>query len=169
MDTLFPQQSPESCRVCTEPTVDGRWNYCSERCRMIANAVQRMFIWDAVRERVLERDDYTCQHCGITRERQKRAYWQVQEMTHDYIGQDGTVLPEHVYVESWNSGFFEVDHIQRLTDGGHPFDERNLQTLCHHCHTKKTARENSSGDEPVQLDDSPEERPEIELDEYIQR
>lgn len=42
----------------------------------------------------------------------------------------------------------EVDHIQRITDGGHPFDPANLQTLCEHCHQDKTARENSGSTTP---------------------
>ncbi|WP_436348974.1 HNH endonuclease [Natronorubrum sp. FCH18a] len=37
----------------------------------------------------------------------------------------------------------EVDHIQRIADGGHPLEESNLQTLCEDCHTEKTADENS--------------------------
>lgn len=37
----------------------------------------------------------------------------------------------------------EVDHIERIADGGHPFDPANLQTLCSECHEDKTARENS--------------------------
>jgi len=35
----------------------------------------------------------------------------------------------------------EVDHIQPITDGGHPFDPGNLQTLCSDCHTEKTSTE----------------------------
>ncbi|ELY72356.1 hypothetical protein C488_15137 [Natrinema pellirubrum DSM 15624] len=37
----------------------------------------------------------------------------------------------------------EVDHIERIADGGHPLDESNLQTLCADCHEDKTADENS--------------------------
>ncbi|NLV14347.1 hypothetical protein GOC77_13855 [Haloarcula argentinensis] len=37
----------------------------------------------------------------------------------------------------------EVDHITPITDGGHPFDPANLQTLCEACHQDKTAQENS--------------------------
>jgi 5-methylcytosine-specific restriction endonuclease McrA len=37
----------------------------------------------------------------------------------------------------------EVDHIQPITDGGHPFDPGNLQTLCSDCHTEKTSTEAS--------------------------
>jgi hypothetical protein len=38
----------------------------------------------------------------------------------------------------------EVDHIQPITDGGHPFDPANLQTLCSTCHTEKTSTEASA-------------------------
>ena len=51
----------------------------------------------------------------------------------------------------------EVDHIQPLADGGHPFDPANLRTLCSDCHGKKTARENSERHEtptPGELSES---------------
>lgn len=34
-----------------------------------------------------------------------------------------------------------VDHIVELRDGGCAFCEDNLESLCHACHAKKTARE----------------------------
>lgn len=158
MDTLFPQEHPDQCRVCNEDVVDGRWNYCSERCREIAEAVQRMFLWDTVRDRVLGRDDYTCRKCGLSKERWWRAYWQIREMVDDYVGVDGTLLDESSLIESPADGGFHVDHIERIADGGHPLDETNLQTLCKHCHREKTAAENSS-QEPA---------PEITLEDYIE-
>ncbi|SHO52877.1 5-methylcytosine-specific restriction endonuclease McrA [Desulfopila aestuarii DSM 18488] len=33
-----------------------------------------------------------------------------------------------------------VDHIVELKDGGAPLSEDNVQSLCSHCHSKKTAR-----------------------------
>jgi len=33
----------------------------------------------------------------------------------------------------------EVDHIKRISEGGDPWDENNLQSLCHDCHSSKTA------------------------------
>lgn len=36
----------------------------------------------------------------------------------------------------------EVDHITPVSEGGHPFDPANLQTLCSECHQSKTAEEN---------------------------
>jgi len=167
MDDLFPQQAPDQCRVCNEPVVDGRWNYCSERCRDIAQAVQKMFIWDTVREQVLERDDYTCQECGLSRELWKRAYWQVQEIAADRAeelrdAEGGTWrTKKQTLIERYDVEFpeFHVDHIQRVADGGHPLDEENLQTLCKHCHEAKTASENR--------EESIEQRPEAGLDEYL--
>lgn len=55
------------CRVCGAviPEDTRLRRYCTRRCRTIANTVQRMFTWSAVRERVLDRDDWTCQACGV--------------------------------------------------------------------------------------------------------
>jgi len=104
------------CRVCSEPVSERRTRYCSERCKNIASAVQRMFTWSSVRERILERDDWTCQACGAD--------------LSDQSDQDP-----------------EVDHIQPISDDGHPFDERNLISLCGQCHATKT-----HGNEPLGLE-----------------
>lgn len=37
-----------------------------------------------------------------------------------------------------------TDHIHALRDGGHPFDESNLQSLCHPCHNKKRRQEQTA-------------------------
>lgn len=159
------------CRVCAEDVVDGRWNYCSERCRDIANAVQRMFIWDRIREQVLDRDGYRCQNCGVSKEMASRAHWTINDQIKKEVphpgGEDGDGdwdcwreqrrrmreqygLPLHEE--------FQVDHIQPISKGGHRFDESNLQTLCKACHHEKTAEENT-------LDVQP--RPEIGLEAYL--
>lgn len=167
MDTLFPQTSSDRCRVCDEEVVDGRWNYCSERCREIAKAVHRMFSWDAIREQILERDDYTCQKCGLDKERWERAHWQVREIAKEraqHLRDEGRLDEwrrrrrriENRYGIEWPS--FHVDHIERIADGGHPFDETNLQTLCEHCHKQKTAEENSGRGGP---------KPDVTLEDYM--
>jgi 5-methylcytosine-specific restriction endonuclease McrA len=166
MDTLFPQEQPSRCRVCNEPVVDGRWNYCSERCREIANAVQRMFVWDCVREQVLERDDQTCQRCGLGREMALRAHHQTRERIDELTNQLYPPKSDHpaASYDRWRRARqglrdryslpfcreFHVDHITPVSDGGHPFDERNLQTLCRECHEEKTAEENRTGSRPEQ-------------------
>lgn len=153
-------EEDDRCRVCNEPVVDARWNYCSERCRDIANAVQRMFNWQVIREEVLERDDHTCQHCGISKELAKRAHWQthehIDELTEPLKDRGETDrwrtarrwLEERYGMPLWSPGMFEVDHIEPIDKGGHKFDERNLQTLCKGCHAEKTAEQNRVEEEP---------------------
>lgn len=41
----------------------------------------------------------------------------------------------------------EVDHITPISEGGHPFDPGNLQTLCEQCHTEKTSLEAAASPE----------------------
>ncbi|SEO98970.1 HNH endonuclease [Halorientalis persicus] len=177
MDTLFPQDHNSQCRVCGEPTVDGRWNYCSKRCREIAEAVQKMFVWDVVREQVLERDDHTCQKCGLSYDMAQRAYWQIEERidelkeplhpeksdhpaaSYDRWRRAGKELHRRYGWINFSNGAFHVDHITPISEGGHPFDEQNLQTLCRRCHREKTAEENSEPNRPAQA---------VTLDDYLE-
>jgi len=144
MDTLFHRESENDCRVCKEPVVDGRWNYCSERCRRIALSVQKMFIWDVVRDKVLNRDNYACQKCGWSKPEHKEKLTEKQHAGN---------MDEHKKLMEEERNL-EVDHITRLADGGHPLDETNLQTLCDECHMEKTAEENknSAQAESISLD-----------------
>jgi len=178
MDVLFPQESDNQCRVCREPVVDGRWNYCSERCRDIANAVQEMFLWDKIREQVKDRDDHTCQMCGESLEMRKRTYWQISERVDELRRQAHPKKSDNAgaSMDRWRraghelrgrygragftNGWLHVDHITPVSKGGHPFDESNLQTLCRDCHEQKTAEEHSRSE--------PEQRPEITLSDYME-
>lgn len=36
-----------------------------------------------------------------------------------------------------------IDHIQPISQGGDPWDTKNLQGLCEICHNRKTAKENN--------------------------
>ena len=179
MDTLFPKTDAHSCRVCNEYVEDGRRNYCCPRCKRIAKAVQRMFVWDCVREAVFERDDYTCQQCGLSKERWWRAYWQVQARIRELAKPAHPKKSDHPAasydrwrrvqrefearygVDSPYRGGFHADHIERVADGGHPFAESNLQTLCKFCHREKTAAENRTDNPSIG------DRPEVGLDAYI--
>lgn len=35
----------------------------------------------------------------------------------------------------------DVDHVQRISEGGAKYDTANLQSLCHACHSRKTQSE----------------------------
>ena len=63
---------------------------------------------------VLERDDYTCQICGISR---------------DYLDSLCPGLGDYLLLE--------VDHIRSVSQGGSGRDIDNLQCLCWRCNRKK--------------------------------
>ena len=124
--------------------------------------------WDLLREETLERDDYTCQRCGLSEEMAQRAMWQIRERIDEQNPHDvqddyekhrerELELRKKYNLPAWEVGMFHVDHIKPVSAGGHPFDESNLQTLCRRCHEEKTAKENSRSGK----------RPEIGLDAYL--
>jgi hypothetical protein len=109
ISTIFSDTSDDGCRVCGNDVTDPFRIYCSRYCKNLAEGIHALLSWDSVRSFVRDhRDDRTCQRC----ERES--------------GED---LPEDV--------FLEVDHIKPVSRGGHPFDPRNLQTLCEPCHDIK--------------------------------
>ena len=65
--------------------------------------------WKVTRARVIRRDGGKCVNCGTP-----------------YVPADDTTK-------------LEVDHIREIQDGGIEFDLTNLRTLCHACHSTKTA------------------------------
>ena len=76
---------------------------------------RRRMITPKMRRSVLERDDYTCQICGISK-----------GMLDDLLPGLGDYL------------LLEIDHIKPVSRGGTGFTEDNLQTLCWRCNRKKS-------------------------------
>ncbi len=75
---------------------------------------RRRYVSAKMKERILERDDYTCQICGIS-----RAYLdRLADGLGDYL-------------------LLEIDHIVPVSQGGSGADEDNLQVLCWRCNRKK--------------------------------
>lgn len=95
--------------------------YCSDVCRR-EYITQKYLSWSTYRERVFERDAYTCMKCG-----------------------------RKVYLTSWTENGFEprlraeCDHIVPLFLGDKDwYDDlelKNFQTLCSDCHKEKTIEE----------------------------
>lgn len=76
----------------------------------------RRRITPARRQQILERDEYTCQICGISKEFMD----ELCEGLGDYLR-------------------LEIDHIVPVAEGG-TRDDDNLQVLCWRCNAKKTSR-----------------------------
>ena len=75
---------------------------------------RRRYVTKAMKRHVLERDDYTCQICGISK---------------GYVDSLMPGLGDYLLLE--------VDHIVPVAKGGSGDDESNLQTLCWRCNRKK--------------------------------
>lgn len=179
------------CRVCGRGVDDGRAKFCSEYCRRIARAVMDLLNWSSVRRRVIERDDETCQRCSLDYALIRRATdhireridervpdrpetpsmgdpdaieefdWKAHREWGEKLREYRTALKER-YGDPWKRDIrLEVDHITPISEGGHPFDPANLQTLCSDCHQQKTSAENSVGERDEQS------RPETPLTEFL--
>lgn len=130
-----------------------------------------MLNWNSVRRQVIDRDDEMCQNCGFDMERERVARGHIRDIIEEKAGDPPEHPPlteidgdhdwddYHEQRETWRArrnelkekygdpwdrgGSLEVDHITPVSEGGHPFDPANLQTLCSDCHQNKTSRENS--------------------------
>ena len=74
----------------------------------------RRRITPKMKQYILERDDYTCQICGISR---------------DFLDELSPGLGDYLLLE--------IDHIESVARGGNGKDEDNLQVLCWRCNRKK--------------------------------
>jgi len=170
------------CRVCGRDVEDGRAKTCSDYCGNLLEAVMGMLNWSSVRRQIIERDDETCQRCGLDYSLIRRAQdhirgrietrvpdrldnprmddleavdeydWEAHREWNQKLREYRQVLKER-YGDPYEYDIeLEVDHIERVADGGHPFDPANLQTLCSECHQEKTASENSGRRTPTRAE-----------------
>ena len=82
--------------------------------RLMREVASRRRIRVSDKNEVLERDNYTCQICGISK---------------DYLDSLCEGLGDYLLLE--------VDHIQSVSQGGTGDDLDNLQCLCWRCNRKK--------------------------------
>ncbi len=132
-----------ACRHCGGPSKPPFIYYCSTEDRDAWRKEWEPPIWAAVRREVLERDGYTCQVCGVTKETLRAL--RILE------AQRGTT-------DRWIDYELEVDHILPVKTHPHlEFDKSNLRTLCHLCHAKHGARPvgRSSLENVTSLDEYP--------------
>ena len=87
----------------------------SKKERKRKDTAKRRYVSSKLREYVLERDDATCQICGISK-----------RMLDNYMDGLGDYL------------LLEIDHIKPVSSGGRGDDAKNLQVLCWRCNRKKS-------------------------------
>jgi len=107
-------EQENQCPWCGEPVNNKRRRYCSDECRQLfANAT----VWNRGRDpyslRILYRDNFTCQDCGV------------------FLA----VVNEHEMAIPIDNGA-EVHHIVPVSDGGGD-EPTNLVTLCKKCHAER--------------------------------
>ena len=104
------KQKKGCCIICQNKLEGRRRTFCSDKCR---DKYFEENIWSVFKKKVLKRDKYTCQECGIKLK-----------------------FPKPLEQEKW----LEVHHIFPICEGGEEFDMENCITLCVDCHKKKRAR-----------------------------
>jgi len=67
------------CRICGRNVDDGRAKTCSDYCANLLSAVMGMLNWSSVRRRIIDRDDETCQRCGLDYALVRRAREHIRE------------------------------------------------------------------------------------------
>lgn len=109
-----------NCNNIAKKYKNGQYrNYCENHN---GNHMRAFTNWQELQRKILRRDNDTCQICGdnkISRTIYRKDFFS-----------------GHIHEDTISN--LEVDHIQEIKDGGDMWDENNLQTLCHKCHSKKT-------------------------------
>ncbi|MFB1064900.1 HNH endonuclease [Natrinema sp. H-ect4] len=135
---LFPQVEEGKCAVCPNeiPEDSRKRRYCSDRCKEVAYATQKLYTWKKVRERVMEKRDHVCKVCGYDKERFDELCEKVRE--------EEDISHRHHVIQRVEEKYdiehrkMELDHIHPVSKGGAMFDEDNLQITCAPCNREKS-------------------------------
>ncbi len=130
----YPDAPRGSCRWCGEPILHPKGERAGEpnrRRRWHPHCVDAFNASDPreARRRVRRRDRGICAACGTDTVALRRA-----------LRGRGERARRRSRGFKPRGSLWELDHIVPLVDGG-SHDERNLQTLCTPCHTRKSAGE----------------------------
>ena len=120
------------CNNKTELTCCGRKykKYCSKKCcKQFTKWYNANFYWRNVRNRVLKRDNYTCQICGVQLNRRKR----VNKSLKNWLECDHIIPTSYFYHLGYQ--FDTLDNkVKTMLEFVH--NGNNLRTLCYKCHKK---------------------------------
>lgn len=136
------------CTWCGDPVPPGRRTlWCRQWCVDAYQATQP----GHQRELVRTRDQERCQICGVDCRARRLALRRWRRILQS--GRRTAVLPRMAEVlalrglpcstrqiGAWlgRRDLWDVDHTVPISEGGHPYDLRNLRTLCPWCHAAET-------------------------------
>lgn len=131
----FDDNGNPKCRNhgCNESVCKPFKKYCSKKCSLqFTRWYNSNFYWRNIRNRVLKRDNYTCQICRITLHRRKR-YNGVQK---NWLECDHIIPKSYYYHLGYQ--FDTLDNkVKTILEFVHNVD--NLRTVCYKCHKKVSA------------------------------
>jgi 5-methylcytosine-specific restriction endonuclease McrA len=130
----FDDRGVEICRNhdCIEPVCKPFKKYCSNKCsKHFTKWYNSNFYWRNVRNRVLKRDNYTCQICGIQLDRKKR----YNKSLKNWLECDHIIPKSYYYHLGYQ--FDTLDNkVRTILEFVH--NGNNLRTLCYKCHKKQS-------------------------------
>lgn len=131
----FDDNGNPKCRNhgCNESVCKPFKKYCSKKCSLqFTRWYNSNFYWRNIRNRVLKRDNYTCQICRITLHRRKR-YNRAQK---NWLECDHIIPKSYYYHLGYQ--FDTLDNkVKTILEFVH--NEDNLRTVCYKCHKKVSA------------------------------
>lgn len=130
----FDERGIQICRNhdCIEPVCKPFKKYCSNKCsKQFTKWYNSNFYWRNVRNRVLKRDNYTCQICGIQLDRKKR----YNKSLKNWLECDHIIPKSYYYHLGYQ--FDTLDNkVRTILEFVH--NGNNLRTLCYKCHKKQS-------------------------------
>ena len=117
---------------CSEPVSKPFRKYCSKKCsKQFTKWYNSNFYWRNVRNRILKRDSYTCQICGIQLDRRKR----YNKSLKNWLECDHIIPKSYYYHLGYQ--FDTLDNkVKTILEFVH--NGNNLRTLCYKCHKKQS-------------------------------
>ncbi len=107
--------------------------YCSKKCNKdFCRWYNSNFYWSRVRNKVLKRDNFTCQICEITLHKKKR-----YNKLKNWLECDHLVPKSYYYTFGYRFDTLE-NKIKAILEFFHNQD--NLRTLCYKCHKEVTIK-----------------------------
>ncbi len=131
----FDENGNQKCRNhdCNELVCKPYKKYCSKKCSIqFTKWYNSNFYWRNIRNRVLKRDNYTCQICRITLNRRKK----YNKTLKNWLECDHIIPKSYYYHLGYQ--FDTLDNkIKTILEFVH--NENNLRTVCYKCHKKVSA------------------------------